>query len=118
MTLDMSFEQLMNNATYLAAFKADYVNTVAASISLPASSLTIIDIIAGSVIVSSRIVLPANATPAAIDAMVAELKSATILYLYQAKHRLACLPLTRMLVAARLLLPLVQLLEQQAVLLF
>ena len=39
MTLDMSYEQLSNNATYMDAFKTEYAKTVAASLGLLASSV-------------------------------------------------------------------------------
>jgi hypothetical protein len=79
MTLDMSFDQLSSNASYITAFKADYVKAVAASLGLPGSSVTVTDIRAGSVIVTSSILLPSETTLSDKEAIMAALKSGAIL---------------------------------------
>ena len=79
MTLDMSFDQLSSNATYMAAFKTEYAKTIAASLALPATSIEVVDVIAGSVIVTSNIHLPAGSTSTAIDNVVTALTSGTTL---------------------------------------
>jgi hypothetical protein len=79
MTLDMSFDQLSTNATRMAVFKLEYSKALAASLGLSANKVQVTDVVSGSVIVTSNILVSPGTPPTAIEDMVGVLRSGTAL---------------------------------------